>query len=89
MNENEAESRIETLRSVVLECLAEVAPDVNTDTLASDRPIRDQFEFDSMDRLNLAIALHERLGVDIPERDYRELASVDACVRYLEPRVAQ
>jgi acyl carrier protein len=29
------------------------------------------------------IALHERLGVDIPERDYPKLATLDTIVDYV------
>ncbi len=77
----------EALRRAVIESLGEVAPDVDTDALDPAEAIRDQFEFDSMDRLNFATALHERFGIDIPERDYRELESVDSAVRYLESHV--
>jgi acyl carrier protein len=49
------------------------------------RPVdlRDQLDIDSMDFLNFVIALHERLGVDVPERDYPQLATFDGCVEYL------
>jgi acyl carrier protein len=36
-----------------------------------------------MDALNLAIALHESTGVDIPERDYPEITSIATCIAYL------
>ena len=37
-----------------------------------------------MDFLNFVIALDEATGVEIPERDYAQLATLDGCVRYLE-----
>jgi len=36
-----------------------------------------------MDVLNLVAALHERLGVDIPEKDYPEIATLSRAVSYL------
>jgi hypothetical protein len=39
-----------------------------------------------MDVLNFVVALHTTLGVDIPEADYPKLATLDACVAYLEER---
>jgi acyl carrier protein len=72
------------LRQTVVDALLEVAPDVDASALDSTRAFRDQFDFDSMDTLNFAIALHRRLGVDIPEPDYPKLLSLDGAVRYLE-----
>lgn len=73
----------DTLRSTVLEALLDVAPDVDAATLDAARPFREQFDFDSMDQLNFVVGLHKRLGVDVPERDYPQLATLAGCVDYL------
>jgi acyl carrier protein len=39
-----------------------------------------------MDFLNFVIALHEKLGVDIPEADYPKLVTLDRAVGYLTAR---
>ncbi len=44
---------------------------------------RDQLDLDSMDLLNFVVALHATLQVEIPERDYPRLATLDSCVDYL------
>ena len=36
-----------------------------------------------MDFLNLVTALHDETGIDVPERDYPQLASVDGFVAYV------
>jgi acyl carrier protein len=36
-----------------------------------------------MDFLNFVVALHKQLGVDIPEKDYAKLATLEGCVGYL------
>ena len=72
----------------VLELVTEIAPDVEAATVIPGVDFRDQFDFDSMDTLNFAIALHRELGVDVPEADYARLASLDKCVEYLQPRMA-
>jgi hypothetical protein len=41
-----------------------------------------------MDFLILVDELHEQTGVEIPERDYPQLASVEGCVAYLAARRA-
>jgi acyl carrier protein len=73
----------DALRSAVLEALLDVAPDVDTGALDAARPFRDQFDFDSMDQLNFVVSLHKRLGVDVPEADYPQLATLTGCVAYL------
>jgi acyl carrier protein len=81
MNPNELARR-------VLGLVTEIAPDVDAATVMPGVDFRDQFDFDSMDTLNFAIALQRELGVDVPETDYSQLASLDKCVAYLSPRVA-
>ena len=56
-------------------------------TLDPSTPIADQLEIDSMDFLDFVVGLAERTGVEVPERDYADLASVDDCVRYLAARL--
>jgi acyl carrier protein len=67
----------------VLSLVTEIAPDVDAATVIPGINFRDQFDFDSMDTLNFAIALHRELGVDVPETDYAQLANLDKCVAYL------
>lgn len=76
------------LRVVFMEELRRIAPEVEEGELKSDRPLREQVDLDSMDWLNFLVALHERLGVDIPEADYRRLATLDQALAYLESKVA-
>lgn len=71
----------------VLALLTEVAPDVDAASVIPGVAFRDQFDFDSMDTLNFAIALHRELGVEVPEADYGQLSSLDRCVDYLAGRV--
>jgi len=71
------------LRAIVFEVLGGIAPEADPATLAGDAPLRDQLDLDSMDFLNLLVGIHERTGIDIPESDYAQLASLDALVAYL------
>ena len=73
----------ETLRATILDSLLSVAPDIDAAALDPRLEFREQFDFDSMDYLSLATALHARLGVDVPEVDYPKLGSLDGCVRYV------
>jgi acyl carrier protein len=77
----------EDLVAKVLALVTEIAPDVDPASVIAGVDFRDQFDFDSMDTLNFAIALHRELGVEVPEADYSRLASLDKCVAYLADRV--
>lgn len=76
MNEQE-------MRDKVVEILRSIAPEVEAGELQGRQPLRDQVDLDSMDWLNFLVALHERLGVDIPEADYARLVTLDDVVAYL------
>ncbi len=71
------------LRRAVLEELRRIAPELEVPDLKANEPLRQQVDLDSMDWLNFLVALHERLGVEIPEADYAKLGTLDAVVAYL------
>ena len=82
MNETEIKTR-------VIAIIKSVAPEVEEGELRADRPLRDQIDLDSMDWLNVLVALHEKLRVDIPEADYGKLVTLDNLVGYLREKLAQ
>jgi acyl carrier protein len=75
------------IRTKVMEVLGTVVPELEPGTLRADRPIRDELDVDSMDLLNFVIGLSKAFKVDIPEADYRRIATVDQLVNYLSDRV--
>jgi len=81
---NEAE-----IRAGVLGIIKSIAPELEEAELKADRPLRDQIDLDSMDWLNVLVAVHEKLRVDIPEADYRKLVTLDNLVAYLREKLAQ
>ena len=70
-------------RNVFLEELVRVAPDIEAEDVGDDDHIQEDLDLDSMDVLNLVTALHERLGIDIPEADYPEIATTARATAYL------
>lgn len=74
------------VRAAVIEVLKSIAPELEEAGLRPDRPLRDQIDLDSMDWLNVIVALHERLHVEIPESDYAKLTTLDAVVAYIGAR---
>ena len=78
--------KADELKAKILTLLTDVAPDVDPAAVQADVDFRDQFDFDSMDQLNFAIAVHKAFNVDIPEADYPKLASLSKCLAYLESK---
>lgn len=70
-------------RAAVIGVLKSIAPELEESELDPARPLREQIDLDSMDWLNVIVALHERLGVDIPEADYARLTTLEAVVAYI------
>ena len=76
------------MTATVVDALLEVAPDVDPATLTADALLREDLELDSMDILNLVVAINEATGIDVPEQDYGELTTVATIARYLDARAA-
>jgi acyl carrier protein len=76
----------EHIRATVLEVLGQIAPEADPNSIDPRLNLRDQLDIDSMDFLNFLIALDKQLHVDIPERDYGQLTTLNACVDYLQAR---
>lgn len=76
------------IRAAYLEELNRVAPDIEPSDVGDDDHIQEDLELDSMDVLNLVTALHERFGVDIPEADYPQIATVTLATAYIAAKAA-
>jgi acyl carrier protein len=68
--------------------LHRIAPDVDAAEIDRAGNLREEFDIDSMDFLNLVIALNRRFGIPIPEADYPRLATFAGAVAYLAETVA-
>lgn len=73
---------------VIIDIINTIAPDEDTTDIKSDVRLRDQLDLDSMDFLDIVMELRKRFGIEVPEEDYPQLASLDSCVAYLGPKLA-
>jgi acyl carrier protein len=80
MNENE-------ILAVIRDELGRLAPEIDFDLADRKRPLQGEFDIDSMDFLNFITALHERLGVSVPESDYAKVATIEGALAYLAARL--
>lgn len=79
--------RQDDIKNLIIEIIQDIDEDAETDGLAPDQPLRDQLDLDSMDFLDIVMELRKRYKLQIPEEDYPELATLNSCVNYLEPRL--
>jgi acyl carrier protein len=79
VNQDEANEAVQAV-------LARIAPEVDFETIRGAGDLQEELDLDSMDFLNLTVGLAEAAGIDIPERDGPELATLDGCVAYLVRR---
>ena len=70
-------------RAAVHRAINQVAPDVGPEDLEAGARLRQDLELDSLDFLRLVEVIDTDTGVDIPERDYPAVATVDGLVGYL------
>jgi acyl carrier protein len=73
-------------KQAVVAIIADIAPDEDLSNLKSDVRLRDQLQLDSMDFLDIVMELRKRHGIEVPEADYGQLASLDSCAEYLTPK---
>jgi len=76
----------EKVKQIVLDIIAEIAPDEDLSDVKPDVRLRDQLDLDSMDFLDIVMELRKQHGIDVPEADYRKLESLDSSADYLLPK---
>ncbi|HQF39930.1 MAG TPA: acyl carrier protein [Opitutaceae bacterium] len=76
------------IKKLVTEIIADIAPDEDLSGLKPDVRLREQLQLDSMDFLDIVMELRKRHGIEVPEADYMQLATLDSCAAYLGPKFA-
>lgn len=78
----------EAIRALIVRELGNIAPEVDLEQVDPAVELREQLDLDSMDILNWVVAIHEATGIDIPEADYPQMATLNSSVAYLRPHLA-
>ena len=77
----------EGIRKAILEIIKDILPDEDVDSLAPDKTFREQINLDSMDFLDIVMELRKRYSIEVPEKDYPNLATINSSVGYLLPKM--
>ncbi|MGD9997037.1 MAG: acyl carrier protein [Ilumatobacteraceae bacterium] len=70
-------------RTLLTSLLHRIAPEVDLAEVDPHAPLQEEIDLDSMDFLNLVTALHDTAGIDVPERDYPLVSTIDGFVGYV------
>ncbi len=73
------------VKEAILSILADIAPDEDVSSINDQDKLRDQIDLDSMDFLDIVMELRKRFNIEVPEKDYGQLATMASCVTYLQP----
>lgn len=74
------------ITSVLAKLLHKIAPEADLNRIAPTENLREALDIDSFDFLNLLSAIHDQLGVDVPESDYGRVRTLSQLVSYLSAR---
>jgi acyl carrier protein len=74
--------KIAPIRQLLLDALTEIAPEIDTRQIETDKFLRDQVDLDSADWLNFLIEIKRRLGVEIPDAQASKLATLEQLEAY-------
>lgn len=75
------------IRAALLAAIGEIAPETDLATIDPATALRAQVDLDSADWLNFLVAVHERLGVDIPDAEAARLRTLDQLTAYCAARL--
>ncbi len=68
---------------VIVDAIEAVAPDADPREVDPAEDIWYALDLDSMDQLNVMIAIGDRTGIEVPEADYPKLQSLADMTAYL------
>lgn len=69
--------------------LRRIAPDIDPEAIDPNASLREEYDIDSMDFLNLVTALGKRFQLSMPEADYPRLSTFVGIVAYLDEKTGK
>ena len=73
----------DSVKEIVVEALG-----VSPDQISNDAKFVEDLGADSLDQVELVMALEEKFGTEIPDEDAEKLATVGDAVKYIEEHIS-
>ena len=70
-------------RQLIRSTLRQVAPEADLDSVGPDETLQEALDLDSIDFLNFVSGLSDATALEIPERDYPQMSTLEGCIAYL------
>lgn len=77
----------EEIKETIIKEILQVAPDIDKEEIKPGENIQRSLEIDSFDFLKILTALSEKLGVEVPEKDYAKVDTLEHMAAYFSERV--
>lgn len=78
----------EEISQSIIDIINDILPEGDCSEVDPEVRLRDQLDLDSMDFLDIVMELRKQYSVEVPEEDYPKLATLNSCIEYLEPKLA-
>ena len=78
----------EQITRAIIDQILEIAPDIEEHDIVPDQNLQRSLEIDSFDFLKILTALNDILGVEVPERDYAKVDTLEHMTHYFAQNLA-
>jgi len=75
------------LQQIILAQLRGLAPEADLNDLRPHDDIRETLEIDLLDLQNFLVALNKEVGVEVPEKDYGKVSTLESLTSYVLARL--
>lgn len=72
------------IKTSILNIIGQIAPEIPPETIDPHANMMEEMDIDSMDFLRIIVGVKEELGVEIPEKDYGQVSTLNKLVHYVE-----
>lgn len=79
----------EQIKRAIIDQILEIAPDIDEGDIIPDKNIQRSLEIDSFDFLKILTALNDILGVEVPEKDYAKVDTLEHMTQYFAQNLVQ
>ena len=86
MNNHPSLKDTKSLKDLVCKLILDIAPEADLQGLDPNEEFREELDLDSMDFMTLLDSIEKETGVNVPERDYVKVNSLQSLTEYIATR---
>jgi acyl carrier protein len=78
---------LEEIKESIIQEILRVAPEIDKEEIKPNENLQRSLEIDSFDSLKVLTALSEKFGIEIPEKDYSKVDTLEHTAKYISERI--